>query len=389
MGTFAGIELTDLELAGPRLLLRRWRPDDALRVHRVMQDARLRRWIGVPSPYLEQDAADFVTAIGNAGRTDGSALGAALVERTSGRLVGSAELRLGEAAGAEIGYWVAADAWGAGYAAEACRTLAGWAFERGVGRVRILCDVRNVASAKTALNAGFAFEGVARQGLAHPARERVPELRTDLAMFARLPADPPGAVAAAFAPVPPGGLSDGVLRLRPAGAEDAPAMAETDDELSLRWGFTGTAHPAEEVRRQCEQAGLRWLVGSVALFAMIDDSSGRVAGSLRLRLAGPPQVGGLGYAVHPEFRGRRYTTRALRLLVPWAFGRAGFARLELGAKVGNEASIRAAAAAGFQPDGVRAGRLRNPDGSFSDEVRLCLVNPAVRRVPADGGPADR
>ena len=52
-----------------------------------------------------------------------------------------------------------------------------------------------------------------------------------------------------------------------------------------------------------------------------------------------------------------------------------FRRLELGAKSGNLASQRAAAAAGFEPDGVRRARLRNPDGTFSDEVRYALVNP--------------
>jgi RimJ/RimL family protein N-acetyltransferase len=101
-----------------------------------------------------------------------------------------------------------------------------------------------------------------------------------------------------------------------------------------------------------------------------------------VRHAGPPQIGGIGYVVHPEFRGRSYTTRALRLLVPWAFDLAGFARLELGAKTGNVASQRAAAAAGFEPDGVRRGRLRNPDGSFDDEVRFALLRP-VR--PAQSG----
>jgi RimJ/RimL family protein N-acetyltransferase len=65
--------------------------------------------------------------------------------------------------------------------------------------------------------------------------------------------------------------------------------------------------------------------------------------------------------------------------VPWAFDVAGFARLELGAKAWNVASQRAALRAGFEPDGVRAARLRNPDGSFSDEVRFALVNPAIRR----------
>jgi RimJ/RimL family protein N-acetyltransferase len=205
----------------------------------------------------------------------------------------------------------------------------------------------------------------------------VPERRGDLARFARLPGDPPGPVPHTFAPLPPAGLSDGVLQLRAMHAADAPAVAETDDELTLRWSFTGVAHTADEVRQLAEQAGLQWLVGNVAVFAMVEVGSGRFAGSLRVRLPGPPQVGGIGYVVHPAFRGRGYATRALRLLVPWAFEFAGFARLELGAKVGNEASLRAAVAAGFTPDGIRRGRLRNPDGTFSDEQRYALINPLL------------
>jgi RimJ/RimL family protein N-acetyltransferase len=82
--------------------------------------------------------------------------------------------------------------------------------------------------------------------------------------------------------------------------------------------------------------------------------------------------------VHPDFRGRGYTTRALRLVAEWAFAQAGFVRLELGAKLHNVASQRAAAAAGFEPDGVAAARLRNADGTFSDEARYALVHPDYR-----------
>ena len=56
--------------------------------------------------------------------------------------------------------------------------------------------------------------------------------------------------------------------------------------------------------------------------------------------------------------------------------RGGFHRLELGAKADNVASQRAALSGGFQPDGVRAERLRNPDGTFSDEVRFTSLRRA-------------
>ena len=108
---------------------------------------------------------------------------------------------------------------------------------------------------------------------------------------------------------------------------------------------------------------------------MVDVETGAFAGELQLRKAGPPGVVGLGYTVHPRFRGRGYTTRALHLVVPWAFEVAGLARLELGAKRDNIASQRAALSAGFAPDGVRERRLRNADGTFADEVCFVLINP--------------
>jgi RimJ/RimL family protein N-acetyltransferase len=373
VGDFRGIDLDDLVLTTERLILRPWAPGDAAEVATIMQNPDMHRFLALPRPYTAQDAAQYVTDIAVRPRAEGTGLECAVVERAGGRLVGSAALRLGREP--DIGYWVAPGARGAGYAAEATSALAEWAFSAGLRRVGLLCDARNVASARTALSAGFRFEGVAHDAYIGGGFGPVPELRGDVARFARLAGDPPGRVRYAFPPLDERGLADDVLCLRPVGEQDAAALAETEDELTVRWNFFGAPRPAEQLARVARRARLDWLVGTVAFFAMVDLETGRLAGSLQLRQAGPPQVGGIGYVVHPQFRGRRYTTRALRLLAPWAFEVADFARLELGAKIGNEASLRAAAGAGFEPDGVRRSRMRNADGSFSDEARYALINP--------------
>lgn len=374
MGEFRGVELSDLVLASERLTLRPWQADDADIVFAAMQDRRMHEFLMLPDPYTRDDARAFATLFGDEGRGDAAGIGCALIEAGSGRLVGSAALRLPgpRKVTAEIGYAIYPVGQGHGYAAEASAALTAWAFAHGVGRVEIRCAVGNLASAKSALNAGFRFEGVLRGDIA------VPGAAADGAVFSRLPGDPEGPVAPVVAPLPAGGLTDDTVTLRPMAPGDEIGAAEQEDETAQQWAFSPNTWTSQDHARQVQGARLRWLVGPDLRCTIVDAATGGYAGALTVRLQGPPRVGGVGYAVHPAFRGRGYTARSLALLRRWAFDDAGFARLELGAKQANLASQAAARSGGFEPDGVRVARLRNVDGSFSDEVRFAAVNPGVR-----------
>jgi RimJ/RimL family protein N-acetyltransferase len=371
---FRGVELADLEIPTRRLILRPWRRADADDVAAIMRSGALHSFLDLPDPYTDADAREFVTSAGRVERERGTGIECAIEERTSARLVGSATLRLPFAMrGPDIGYWIAPAAQRQGYATEVSDALARWAYEHAVHRIELRVDVANVASAHVALRAGFGFEGVRRDALP------VGQTLRDLGVFVRTADDAGGPIQPFFAALPNDALSDGVLTLRAPVPADLPGFVEQEsDALTLEVGFTGRTASLRAMERALARARLDWLVGPTAPFTMVDVVSGAFAGSLRVRQVGPPNVGGVGYAVHPAFRGRGYTARALRLLAPWAFEHAGFARLELGAKRDNVASQRAAAAAGFEPDGTMAARLRNTDGSFSDEVRYALVNPCYR-----------
>ncbi|MBV9593996.1 MAG: GNAT family N-acetyltransferase [Actinobacteria bacterium] len=372
MGIWCGIELDDLQLRGDDLLLRPWRSGDAAAVHAAAQDPTMHEFLPLPDPYTLQVARNYVEEIGEEGRGSGTGLGCAIADPTTGELLGACVLRLphAERAVAEIGYWVAGPARGRGVATRATRLLAEWGLRNDLPRIQILCAVHNLASIKVALAAGFRYEGTHRAAVS-PHRGWVAA-----ASFARLPDDDGRPLPPAFAPLPPGGLSDDVLLLRPVQPGDAAALHdEVSDPVSVKWGiFAGTP-----TRHQTEQmalsAGLQWLVGPHARMVMVERASGQIAGSLMLRRTGPPDIAMVGYGVRPAFRGHRYTTRALRLVIEWAFNGGGIARLELGAKTGNVASQKAALAAGFVSEGIQRGRLRNPDGTFSDEAVFGLVDP--------------
>ncbi|GAA5036222.1 hypothetical protein GCM10023258_38940 [Terrabacter aeriphilus] len=187
----------------------------------------------------------------------------------------------------------------------------------------------------------------------------------------------PTADAAAAGPPafpPTGPLGDGVLTVRPFTVADWEVLRdEHNNEESLRWDFEGRPVNDAEARRRTALSVRGWRLGRVARFVMVDAATGRPAGTIGVMRVGPPGTGLVGYGVLPDFRGRGFTTRALRLVSRWAFDEAGLARLELGHKVGNEASGRAAARAGFRAEGRLSGRLPNPDGTRSDEIYYSLV----------------
>jgi len=360
MTAFAGAALADLVLHGDRLALRPWRDADAPAVVAIMADERMSEFLPLPRPYTLSDARSFVGGLARRTREDGQSLHCAMFD--GDRLVGAASLDLTEAGTGRgtIGYWVASAEWGRGYATEATKVLAEFGFAGGLRRIALLADIGNAASAAVALRAGFRYEGTMRAS--HDSQHGP----ADHALFARLAGDDGQPVPPAlprFAPV-----EDGTVELRPVAAGDWPVVhAEQANPEAMRWGF-GDEPSEAQARARCRRAGLNWLVGGPADLLISEVATGTGAGVISLRRAGPPGVLALGYGIRPEFRGRRFTTRALVLLADWVFARTDTERLELGCKAANRASARSAELAGFVEEGRLRNRLRNPDGSYAEEI---------------------
>lgn len=368
MGEWHGIELVGLELGDDQLLLRPWAEADAARVHRAMQHRSMHEFLSLPDPYTEADARDFTGSVTGRQRESGAGFEAAVVERSSGELVGAAGVTLPveRDTGGEIGYAVYPWGRGHGHATRAAQILAGWALRHGAARMQIRSAVGNVASVRCALAAGFRFEGIGRAGVLTPSGP------ADAAVFGRTAGDDGQPTSPFFPPLR--ALRDGTVRLRPVGPADAAARQDEHDNPAARqWAFTDEPFSTAQAVASTQRAGLEWLVGPAAQIAIVDEQSDEVAGFVDLRRPGPPGVALVGYGVRPAFRGRGLTSRALRLLREWAFTDGGLHCLELGAKVDNIASRKAAEGGGFISERVAYSRLRNPDGTFSDEARFYAV----------------
>jgi RimJ/RimL family protein N-acetyltransferase len=121
-----------------------------------------------------------------AGRANGTRVGFAVVEDTTGETLGLALAPViePEAGTAELGYVVAPAARGRGVATAALGLLTDWALrDVGVERLELRISVENVPSKRVAERCGYVLEGVLRSVWVKPG------LREDTEIWSRLATD--------------------------------------------------------------------------------------------------------------------------------------------------------------------------------------------------------
>jgi RimJ/RimL family protein N-acetyltransferase len=168
-----------MELRVDDLLLRPPTEADVSAVTEACQDEDLPRFIPhFPSPYREEDARIWI----GSRKQDETSRTFLIVDGTTGELLGSIEVRLGDVG--SIGYMVTKEARGRGIATRAATLLSRWAVtEGGVQRLELTTHPENVASQRVAEKAGFTREGILRSQIDFP------EGRRDSVMFSLLPSD--------------------------------------------------------------------------------------------------------------------------------------------------------------------------------------------------------
>ena len=161
-------------LTTERLVLRPFVVEDAAEVTRLVSDRRIAdTTLNIPHPYDEAMAAAWIgTHDEVAARDEGLTL--AVTKKASGAIVGAVGLSIARAhRRGELGYWVAVDEWGRGYATEASRSMLDYAFgPLDLSRVVAHCLTRNPGSWHVMEKLGMQREGRLR---AHVIKWDVPE----------------------------------------------------------------------------------------------------------------------------------------------------------------------------------------------------------------------
>jgi len=157
----ASLETERLRLRPPRL-------EDASEIFaRYAQDPEVTRYLTWRPHKRIEPVQEFLRSLLTL-RDQGAVLPWIVERRSDDRLLGVIDLRL-QGFRAEVGYALARDAWGQGYASEAARTLVEWALAQpGIYRVWAVCDVDNPASGRVLEKAGMVREGLLRRWSVHP-----------------------------------------------------------------------------------------------------------------------------------------------------------------------------------------------------------------------------
>ncbi|ROO62661.1 RimJ/RimL family protein N-acetyltransferase [Micromonospora sp. Llam0] len=365
-----------VELTEGGVRLRMFLPDDAPAVAEACGDPITQRFIpDLPRPYTVADALHWITKGSTAAWAGGGAAWA-IADPGSDELLGCVGLSraVPERAQIEVGYWITPRARGKGAATAATIAATGHAVRSGFGRVELLTDAANAVSQRVALAAGFSYEGVRRGAASQPGRLPTAD-REDLVVWTRLAGDPPGPTPRTLPDLPGDGLTDEVVRLRPLGPADADFAYHLESLPDVAATSVPPVVPTRAlIEAQCAKAPGRWLAGQRIDVVVCDAASGTPAGRIGLSYLSP-ELGEamIGYSLLPQWRGRGYTARAVRLLARWIFANTAVARLAAGALPSNVASQRVLERAGFQYEGRNRALLPGMDASRHDSVQYSLL----------------
>ncbi len=167
-----------------RLVVRPWIADDRDAFAAMARDPEMMRFINRGKPFAEPEIDEFLARQARQ-ESQFAVCMAAMVERSSGEVVGVAGIQpLGTTGEMEVGWWVARDRWGRGYATEAGRAAMRHVLDAlGRSRVMAIIDPGNDASVAVATHLGFRYDRrVTGAELGH----RRPEIVVDLFVRERI-----------------------------------------------------------------------------------------------------------------------------------------------------------------------------------------------------------
>ena len=144
--------------------IRKWKLTDAGDLASTLSNPNILNNLrdGLPYPYTEQDAVEYITAMLSADEKDTIAYAVTVEDKAVGSIGAFRQINI-HSRTAELGYYLAEEYWGQGIMSEALRQICGVIFEN-TDIIRIYAEPfsYNIGSCRALEKAGFQYEGTLR-----------------------------------------------------------------------------------------------------------------------------------------------------------------------------------------------------------------------------------
>ena len=165
--------------------IRKWKLSDAKDLASVISNKKIQDNLrdGLPYPYTEQDATDYISAMLSEDENETFAF-AITIDNTAIGSIGAFRQKNIHRHTAEIGYYIAEEYWGKGLMTEAVKQICSYIFDKS-NIVRIYAEPfsYNKASCRVLEKAGFLYEGTLRSNAIKNGKT------IDMLMYSRLKTD--------------------------------------------------------------------------------------------------------------------------------------------------------------------------------------------------------
>lgn len=165
--------------------IRKWKLSDAKDLASVISNKKIQDNLrdGLPYPYTEQDATDYISAMLSEDENETFAFAITIDNKAIGS-IGAFRQKNIHRHTAEIGYYIAEEYWGKGLMTEAVKQICSYIFDKS-NIVRIYAEPfsYNKASCRVLEKAGFLYEGTLRSNAIKNGKT------VDMLMYSRLKTD--------------------------------------------------------------------------------------------------------------------------------------------------------------------------------------------------------
>ena len=144
--------------------IRKWEPADAKPLSAAICNKKVQDNLrdGLPYPYTERDAAEFIAAMLSADENDIFSFAITAEGKVVGSISASRQQNIHRQT-AELGYYIAEEYWGKGIATQAVGQICRYVFDKSdIIRIYAQPFAHNAASCRVLEKAGFKYEGTLR-----------------------------------------------------------------------------------------------------------------------------------------------------------------------------------------------------------------------------------